>query len=228
MNLRPSPRSTVLVLAATLAGALVAGAVAWALVADDVARKAAVWPYGRIGGELSFVGTLGAVGGAIAFFATRRLVRGPALDVHGWTIAFRAPTPESAGYRALVETTIGDLVDGLAAAGFRCGVLACDDAGAPRGEADRRAPLVGSHVLLTERAPGGVRILLAPAVPGERRLGLVEARGRDGGVHEQLALFALRELDRRLGGVSVSPSGSRLDGEPATRLTAGLPERFAG
>ena len=220
MTVRPALRPTFVALAAGALATLAAGAVLWWLVDTYPGARRSLGGY--------VVGWGATMAGCFAFVGVRRLLRGPQFPIRGFTLAFREPAPSAVGYREVADVSVGDLLAALRDLGYEPEAAACDDAGAARGPADARAPLVGAHVVVTDPAgAGSVRIqLVAPSrAPGARRLGLVEIRADQDSAIDHLGLYALRTIDRLIGRVAASPIDSALTAEPVALVTAGLPDR---
>jgi hypothetical protein len=206
----------------TVAGGVVAGAIAWALAGADV-NKEGDWRNGAAR-FLGFVTALGLVGGHLV---ARRLVAGVAVTRDGYTLSYRAIHPTAEGYREMKTTSVADLLAALAATGYRPRAEACDEAGQPAGSIDATHPLAGANVAIRDPGVRGwIRLQLAPPIEGRARaLGLVEVWSERGTSADELALFTLRALDGLIGSVAASRESSRLSEDPVSLLTAGLGER---
>jgi hypothetical protein len=223
VSLRPALRTWLWPCLAFVVTAAVVGPIAYSLMADAIARDLARVDVDGRGGALGVWAMITFFTAAIPFLITRRLVNGPSLPSRGWSLVHPAFTPITDGYRSAQAPTLGDLLGRLERLGYQVMATACTAHGRARGPADRAAPLAGIHVVLRDaRWAGEVRLVLAPALDGERHLGRLEVRAEPSSPTEELALFVMRELDGLAPGLRASPVDSALSADPARVVTAGL------
>jgi hypothetical protein len=223
-SLRPPMRSIVV-------PALVGGLLA--VVATVVARQAVAGAVAAKGGWLagwdrSFVGMCGAAGFFLGYFASLRFLRGARREVRSWVLSVEQVVPAATGYREAAAPSAKDLVERLAARGYRLRVQRVDEAGAAVEGGDERDPLAGRGVELEdERAGARVIVRLSERAAGEGGgLGVVTAIERGGKrASEELALFAIVELAELLPGLKYKDVDSALTPDDTEMLRASLPER---
>jgi len=205
-----------------IAGGAIAGAIAWSLAADDIG-KLGDWK----AGAQRFIGMVTAIGVLGGYVIVRQLVGVRPATRDGFTLSFRRLEPQAEGYRELQLATVGDLGAALVATGYEPQLVQCDDDGTPAGPLEATAPLAGVNLAIRDRGVRGwVRIQLAAPIEGrDRSLGLVEVWSERGESAEELALFALRALDRLLPDLTAARESSQLSGDPAALLTSTLGER---
>lgn len=223
-SLRPPMRSIAV-------PALVGGVLA--VVATAVARHAVAGAVAAKGGWLSgwdrsFVGMCGAAGFFLGYFVSLRLLRGARREERSWLLSVEQVVPAASSYREAAPPSLNDLVERLAARGYRLTTRQVDEAGAAVDGGDPRDPLAGRGVELEdERAGARVVVRLSERAAGEGGgLGVVTAieRGRRR-ASEELALFAIVELAGLLPGLKYKDVDSALTPDDTEMLRASLPER---
>jgi hypothetical protein len=209
---------------AAVIGAGIAGAIAYSYAGADI-NQAGDWR----NGAARFVGMIATLGGAVGFFGVRQLLGKAPLARDGFTLSYRRIDPSADGYRETKTVSVGDLIGALKTLGYEPAVEACDVYGEPRGTIDLQAPLAGSNLALRDpRVRGWIRIELAAPITGQARsLGVIEVWSGRGDSAAELGLFVVRALDGLVEGLSAARESSRLSEDPASLLTAGLPDRPA-
>jgi len=202
-------------------GCAVGIAIGLALAGDEVG-KLGDWRYGA----LRFIGFTGALGLFGGFIIVSRFTRPPAMTRRGFRLSHGRIEPVATGYRDLKTLTVDDVLAGLRAVGYEPTIQACDVDGTRLGNADPSTPLVGANIAIADRrVRGWVRLQLIP--PNEtqtKALGALEAWSERGGSAEELAMFSLRVLDKLVPSLAAAHDDSRLSEDPASLLTAGLPD----
>ncbi len=197
---------------AGLAGGALLGGIAWKLAYADVNQEGDWY-----GGAAEFIGSAGALGMFVGYFAVAR--RKLARD--GFTLTYAPLAPRPDGYRELATLRVADLLAALRAAGYVPSAEACDELGQRRGPLDANTALAGaSFAIVDAGVRGWIRIQLQPG-----GLGLVEIWSERGDSAEELALFALRALDRLVGSVRAARETSALAPDAVADLVSGLPDR---
>jgi len=207
-------------------GAVIGGvagiAIGMALAGDDV-NRVGDWR----NGAARFVGMTGAIGLFAGYAIAQQLARGKRVNRDGFTLAYRPIAPTAEGYRENKLVTVGDVLAGLAKAGFEPRAEACDQFGERKGSIDDTTVLPGANVAISDpRVRGWIRVALAPSNEDQpRSLGLVEIWSERGGSAEELGLFTLRVLDGLVVELTATRESSALGLDPIPLLTAGLAER---
>lgn len=208
-------------LGAILGGAIGA-AIAWRLLNGRFDH-----PGDWRGGAARFFGWATALGLVAGYAVGGRLARAVPARRDGFRLSFRRIDPEAAGYRNLTTLAVADLVAALTASGYEPYTEGCDSLGHRVGPIDLRTPLAGANVAISDPGVRGwIRVQLAPPIDGApRSLGLIEMWPERGGSAEELGSFALRALDGLLDELTAAPESSMLGEDPASLVTAGLPDR---
>jgi hypothetical protein len=194
-----------------LTGGALLGGIAWKLAYADV-NKEGDW----YGGAATFIGSAGALGVFIGYAAVAR----KKLARDGFTLTYASIGPKPDGYRELATLRVADLLAALRAAGYAPSAEVCDEVGQRRGPLDETTALADASFAIVDRdVRGWIRIEL------HARGGLVEIWSERGDSAEELALFALRALDRLVGSMRAARETSSLAPDPVSTLTSALGER---
>jgi hypothetical protein len=194
-----------------LAGGALLGGIAWKLAYADV-NKEGDW----YGGAAEFIGSAGALGVFVGYFAVAR----KKLARDGFTLMYASIESKPEGYRELATLRVADLLAALRADGYAPSAEACDEVGQRRGALDENTALAEASFAIVDR---GVRGWIRIELHAHR--GLVEIWSERGDSAEELALFALRSLDRLVGSLRAARETSALAPDPVSTLTSGLGER---
>lgn len=205
--------------------AILATILATRLVAPRIASKGG-W-YSRW--DQSFVGMIGAAGFFLGFLGTIRLTRKPRREERSWMLSMAQVVPTARSYREASAPSVQDLIERLAAHGYRLEARQVDESRNPVGEGDGRSPLAGTAIELRDRRlPAGARVIVqvSQRAAGEGGgLGIVTAEGGRKRAAEELALFAICELAQLLPGLRYKDADSALEPDETEMLRASLPDR---
>jgi hypothetical protein len=205
-----------------LAGGAVAAYIAYHFAGSDV-NKAGDWR----NGAARFIGMAAALGIALGYFVTLRIVAGKRVTRDGFTLTYKSPAPTAEGYREMSSLAVRDLASKLAAHGYAPRLEACNEVGERAGTVDPSAALQGANIaILDPHVRGWIRVSLAPWRDDQpRAMGLVEIWSESGESAEELAMFTLRALDTLVDDLKAARDSSALSADSVAMLTAGVPDR---